>query len=173
MKKLIQSLVLAGVLAATGGAAFAQMGDGMMGHEGMPHRDLAKMAQMHAKHLADLKAKLKITATQEAAWTTFTEAMKPPTGMMGKHPDRAEMDKLTTPERIDKMRAMHKERMSTVEAAMDKRDEATKTFYAALSAEQKKIYDAENAKMGMRGEGQHRMHGGTDTKPAPAPVPKQ
>jgi hypothetical protein len=171
MKKLIQSLLMAGVLAASGGAAFAQMGDGMKGHEGMPHRDLAKMEQMHAKHLADLKAKLKITASQEAAWTTFTEAMKPPADMMGKHPDRAEMDKLTTPERIDKMRAMHKERMATMEAAMDKRDEATKTFYATLSAEQKKTYDAENAKMGMRDKGQHRMHGATDAKPAP--VPKQ
>jgi hypothetical protein len=129
------------------------------------------MAQMHAKHLADLKAKLKITASQEAAWTTFTEAMKPPAGMMGKHPDRAEMDKLTTPERIDKMRAMHKEHMAEMEAAMDKRADATKTFYAALSTEQKKTFDAEHAKMGMRDEGQRRMHGATDAKPAP--VPKQ
>jgi Spy/CpxP family protein refolding chaperone len=169
MKKLIQSLVIAGVLASAGGAAFAQMGDGMIGHEGMPHRDPAKMALMHAKHLADLKAKLKITAPQEAAWSAFTESMKPPTDMMGKHPDRAEMDKLTTPERIDKMRALHKEHMTAMEAAMDKRAEATKTFYAALSAEQKKTFDAEHAKMDMRGDSQHRMHGGSDTKPAPAP----
>ncbi len=169
MKKLIQSLVMAGVMAAAGGAAFAQMGDGMMGHDGMHHRDPAKMEQMHAKHLGDLKAKLKITASQEAAWTTFADAMKPPADMMGKHPDRAEMDKLTTPERIDKMRALHKEHMTTMEAAMDKRGEATKTLYAALSAEQKKTFDAEHAKMGMRGDGQHRMHGGPDGKQAPAP----
>ncbi|NVO06283.1 MAG: Spy/CpxP family protein refolding chaperone, partial [Rhodoferax sp.] len=103
MKKLIQSLLVAGVLASAGGVAFAQMGGGMMEHGGMHHMDPARMAQMHAKHLADLKAKLKITGSQEAAWTSFAEAMKPPADMMGKRPDRAEMDKLTTPERIDKM----------------------------------------------------------------------
>ena len=174
MKKLIQSLVVAGLMAAAGGAAFAQMGEGMMGHDGMQHRDPARMAQMHAKHLADLKAKLKITASQEPAWTAFSDAMKPPADMMGKRPDRAEMDKLPTPERIDKMRALHKEHMTVMEAAMDKRAEATKTFYAALSAEQKKTFDAEHAKhdkMGMRGDGQHRMHGGPDAKPAPAAKP--
>jgi hypothetical protein len=89
--------------------------------------------------------------------------------MMGKHPDRAEMDKLTTPERIDKMRAMHKEHMAKMETAMDQRAEATKTLYAALSAEQKKIFDDEHAKMDMRGDAKHRMHGGADAKQAPAP----
>ena len=167
MKKLIQSMVVAGVLAVAGSAAFAQMGEGMMGHEGMPHRDPAKMAQMHAKHLADLKAKLKLTASQETAWNAFAEAMKPPTDMMNKRPDPAEMEKLTTPERIDKMRALHKEHMTEMEANMDKRAEATKAFYAALSAEQKKTFDAEHAKMGMRAEGKHQMNGGPDAKPAP------
>jgi Spy/CpxP family protein refolding chaperone len=169
MKKLIQTLVIAGVMATAGGAAFDQMGDDMMGHDGMHHRDPAKMAQMHAKHLADLKAKLKITAAQEATWATFTEAMKPPVDRMGKRPDRAEMDKLTTPERIDKMRALHKEHMAAMEAAMDQRAEATKALYAALTAEQKKTFDAEHAKMGMHGDPQHPMHGNPEAKPAPAP----
>ncbi len=155
MKKLIQSLVVAGLMATAGGVAFAQA-DGMMGHGGM-HGEPAKMAQMHAKHLADLKAKLKITTAQESAWTTFADSMKPPSDMMGKRPDRAEMDKLTTPERIDKMRALHKERMAAMEAAMDKRGDATKTFYATLSPEQKKVFDDEFAKMGRRGEHEHHM----------------
>lgn len=166
MKKLIQSMVVAGVLAVAGGAAFAQMGEGMMGHEGMQRKDPAKMAQMHAKHQADLKAKLKITASQEAAWSVFAEATKPPADMMNKRPDRAEMDKLTTPERIDKMRAMHLEHMATMQANMDKRAEATKTFYAALSAEQKKTFDAEHAKMGKHSGGKHQMNGGPNAKPA-------
>jgi Spy/CpxP family protein refolding chaperone len=171
MKKRIQSLVMAGVMAAAGGTAFAQMGDGMMGHDGMHHWDPAKMAQLHAKHLAELKAKLKITASQEAAWTTFSDAMKPPADMMANRPDRAEMDKLPTPERIDKMRALHKEHMTAMEAAMDKRAEATKTLYAALSAEQKKTFDSEHAKMGMRGDRQHQTHGAPDAKLAPATKP--
>ena len=169
MKKLIQSLVIAGVMATAGAAAFAQMGDGMMGHGGM-HGDPAKMAQMHAKHLEELRAKLKITASQEAAWKTFADSMKPPADM-GKRPDRAELDKLPTPERIDKMRALHKEHMAAMEAAMDKRADATKAFYAALSPEQQKTFDAEHAKMGKRGgdDRQHKdMHGGMGDKPAPA-----
>jgi hypothetical protein len=171
MKKLIQSLVIAGVMATAGGAAFAQMDGGMMDHDGMYQMGQAKRVQMHAKRLADLKVKLKITTSQEAAWTSFTDAMKPPAEMMGKRPDRAEMDKLSTPERIDKMRALHKERMATMEAAMDQRGDATKTFYATLSTEQQKVFDAEFAKMGPRGEHNHRMeHGGA--KP-PAQPPKQ
>lgn len=170
MKKLIQSLVIAGVMATAGSAAFAQMDHGKMGHGGM-HGDPAKMEQMHAKHLGDLKAKLKITASQEAAWTAFASGMKHPADM-GKRPDRAEMDKLTTPERLEKMRSMHKERMAAMDMAMDKRIEATKTFYAALTPEQQKTFDAEHAKMdkgGKRGGGgrDHKgMHGGMGDKPA-------
>jgi Spy/CpxP family protein refolding chaperone len=62
---------------------------------------------------------------------------------------------------------MHKEHMAVMEAAMDKRAEATKTFYATLSAEQKKTFDEEHARMDKRGEKAHHMPGGPDTKPAP------
>ncbi len=169
MKKLIQSLVIAGVMATAGSAAFAQMDHGMMGHGGK-QRDSAKMEQRHAKHVGDLKAKLKITASQEPAWTAFTTNMKPPAGM-GTPPDRAMMDKLSTPERLDKMRAMHKERMTAMDAAMDKRVEATKTLYAALTPEQQKTFDAEHAKMDKRGGSgrDHKgMHDGMGGKQAPA-----
>ena len=170
MKKFIQTLVVAGVMAAAGGAAFAQVGEGMAGHEGMQRHDPAKMAQMHARHLSNLKARLKLTASQEAAWTAFTEAMKPPADMLAKRPDRAEMDKLSTPERLDKMRTLHKEHMAVIDAGMDKRAEATKTFYFALTAEQKKTFDAEHAKMGMHDGSEHRMqHGNPDAKPAQPP----
>jgi len=170
MKKLIQSLLLAGVMATATGAAFAQMDGGMPGHDGMHQMDPAKRAQMHAKHLANLKAKLKITASQEAAWNTFADSMKPPADMMGKRPDRAEMEKLTTPERIDKMQALHKEHMAAMEAMMNKHAEATKAFYAVLSPEQQKTFDAETAKMGPHGDRDHRMNHGDNKSPQP---PKQ
>jgi periplasmic protein CpxP/Spy len=168
MKKLVQSLLLAGVMVAAGGAAYAQMDGGMMEHGGMQHMDPAKMAQRHAKHLADLKAKLKITAAQETAWNTFADSMKPPMDMMGKHPDRTEMEKLSTPERIDKMRALHKEHMATMEAAMDKRADATKAFYTTLSPEQQKTFDVEFDKMGRHGDRNHKMDPGS-AKPAQQP----
>lgn len=130
-----------------------------------------RMAERVAKHQAELKAKLKITPAQEGAWTTFTAAMKPPAhmagGRMGMRHDpkvKAEMEKLTTPERIDKMQAMRAERMKTMSAEMDKRGAATKTFYAVLSSEQKAVFDAITPFMGRRGGpgmgGEHGGHGG-------------
>ena len=125
-----------------------------------------------AKRQAELKTKLKITPAQEGAWTTFTASMKPPANMaggMGMRHDpkvKAEMDKLTTPERIDQMRVLRAERMTTMNAEMDKRGAATKTFYAVLSPEQKAVFDAvamrggRHGGHGMRGEGGG--HGGKD-----------
>lgn len=118
----------------------------------------ADRAQRHAKHLANLKAELKLTAAQEPAWTTFTTALQP-----GERParlDRQGMDQLTTPERIDRMRALRAQHA----AEADRRGEATKAFYAALTPEQQKTFDAKahrgHRMGGMKGgEGRHRGHG--------------
>jgi len=156
--KSLNTLVLAGLLATVGtGAALAQApvpammpASGAMGGQHMDkmnRQDPAKMQAWVAKHQADLKAKLKITAQQEAAWTTYTAAMQPP-AHMDQRPmagQRAEMDKLTTPERIDKMQALQTERMAERSAKMKKHGDATKAFYAVLSPEQKKTFDAEHA----------------------------
>ena len=50
--------------------------------------------------------------------------------------------------RIDKMKALRTQHMTDMNAAMDKRDQATKTLYAALSPEQQKVFDSEHARMG-------------------------
>ena len=124
----------------------------------------AKMGERHAKHLAkhlaDLKGKLKLEAGQEAAWSTFEQSMQMPGKSMAR-PDRAAMAKLTTPERIDQMQA-HK---ALRDAEMQKHADATKTFYAALNANQKKVFDSETARAmqstggGMRhGESGHHSH---------------
>ena len=176
----LNELVLAGLLTTFGASAMAQsaapaapgaaasipssehMGQHMGQHMG--HHDPAKMQAIMAKHQADLKAKLKLTPAQEGAWTAYTAAMQRPAGM-GMHPSdaqRAEMDKLTTPERVDKMRAMRSERMAQMAAEMDKRGNATKTFYAVLTPEQQKVFDAEHQKRGAQGE--HRGQGGPEQK---------
>lgn len=147
MKNSTKAIVLAAVLAATGASAFAAQ-DGTERPEGGPraeHRrmDPAKMEEMHAKRSAELKEKLKITPAQEGAWNTFTAAMKPPARDAAQRPDRAELEKLPTPERLDKMRALRTQHMNDMAAAMDKRDQATKTLYAALTPEQKKLFDAQ------------------------------
>ncbi|OGA99538.1 MAG: hypothetical protein A3E79_06260 [Burkholderiales bacterium RIFCSPHIGHO2_12_FULL_61_11] len=172
----LNALLVAGLLAAAGTTATAQgmpaapvagpaaagMHAGKSGDRMMGHRDPAKRQARMLKRQAELKATLKITPAQEAAWTSFTASMQPPARNARPTPEqRAEFAKLSTPERIDKMRALRTQRMAERSAAMDQRGEATKTFYAALSAEQQKAFDAAHAKFGQRdGRGHHQggMH---------------
>jgi Spy/CpxP family protein refolding chaperone len=136
------------------------MGEGMQRH-GMGQGDPAKMQAMMDKRHAALKAQLKLTPAQEGAWTTFTAAMKPPAKAMAGRPDPAEMAKLTTPERIEKMKAMRAQHMGEMTADMDKRGEAAKVFYAVLTPEQQKVFDAHT----MPGHG--RSHAGQAGKGMP------
>jgi hypothetical protein len=108
-----------------------------------------RMEQRMARREARLKTLLQITPAQEGAWNTFTAAMRPPANMQ--RPPREDFSKLTTPERIDRMRAMRAQRM----AMMDKRADATKTFYAQLSPAQQKAFDEVTA----RRFGGHHRHG--------------
>ena len=165
----LNSFVLAGLLATIGASAMAQAPAAPAAPAGpqrehMGRHDPAKMQAMMAKHQAELKAKLKITPAQEGAWTAYTTAMQPPAHGARPTPEqRAEFDKLTTPQRIDKMREMRTQRMTDMNAAMDRRGAATKTLYAALSPEQQKTFDAEHKKHGHRGHhgdrGEHRGQG--------------
>jgi Spy/CpxP family protein refolding chaperone len=108
----------------------------------------ARMQERMAKRADALKQKLQITAAQEPAWSSFTSAMRP--AARPQRPDRAAMARMTTPERIDQMRAMRTQRI----AEMDRRSDATKAFYATLSPEQKKVFDAQATR-----RGGHQGHG--------------
>jgi len=99
-----------------------------------------------ARRAAALKQKLQLTAAQESAWTTYTAAMQPPAA----GPDRpapGSLEKLTTPERIDRMKALRAQHA----AEADRRGDSTKTFYAALTPAQQKVFDAETARHHMGG----------------------
>lgn len=125
-----------------------------------------KMAERRTQRLAALKQKLAITPEQEAAWTAWTGALQQhgPMAAAGHARDRAkereqmraEMAQLTTPERIDRMRALRAQHQSR----MDQRADATKAFYAALNAEQRKLFDAETARLMQRGGHRGDHHGG-------------
>ena len=162
MKSVFKPLLIGGLLATVGFTAVAQgtgHGEGMRHDKGDP----AKMQQMMAKRQDDLKAKLKLVPTQEPAWTAFIGNIKPPAASTTAHPDRAAIEKMTTPERIDFMKTMRASR----DAEMDKRADATRAFYTTLNAEQKKVFDAEHMNPGGRHGGRHggsRMH-----HPASAP----
>ena len=90
------------------------------------------------KHMADLKIRLQISTSQEAAWTTFHDAIQPPAERPASLDPRA-MEKLSTPERIDAIRKIR----AQVNSTSEHRESATKAFYAALTAPQQKVFDLE------------------------------
>lgn len=185
MKSVFKPVLLAALLASAGLAAYSQapqapaggtMGAaGPMMHQGMRHERMSRMdpARMQAridKRLAALKAELKLAPAQEGAWTSFAAAMKPSADLMkarqAKRAERAEIAKLPTPERIDKMKALRTQRLGEMNTAMDLRGEATKVFYATLTPEQKKTFDAQTQRHQHRAGG---WRGGPrDGKAAPA-----
>ncbi len=173
MKSMLKPLFIAGLLATAGLTAFSQspmnpMGAGM-GHDRMDkrgHMDPSRMQAHMDKKNAALKAKLKLTAAQEAGWATYVAAMKPPADMMARQAQHAELAKLPTPERIDKMKTLHGQHMAEMTTAMDKQGEATKTFYATLTPEQKKTFDG--APMPHRGDKGHMSGLGAGKGPGPA-----
>jgi hypothetical protein len=108
-------------------------------HGGM---DPAQRQERFTRRMAELKQKLQITPAQESAWTSFTTAMRPTT--MRSRMDRDALARLSTPDRIDQMRALRNERM----AQMDRQGDAVKAFYATLDAQQKKLFDETAARHG-------------------------
>lgn len=158
VKLHLKPLLVSSVLAVASLVAVAQPAANPPPVQGKPHAvrmDPAKMQERMAQRQAELKAKLQLSAGQEAAWNTYLAALKPPADMQ--RPSREEREKrraefaaMTTPQRIDQMQAMHQRR----EAAMAQRAEATKGFYAALTPAQQKLFDASTLR-GMGGPGHH------------------
>lgn len=175
MKSFFKPVLLAAALATAGFAAFSQVPGadqdcmvgqgpqyGGMHHDRMGQFDPAKMQARIEQRASALKAQLKLTPAQEGAWTTFTAAMKPTGAMLPNRPDREQLAKLSMPERIDTMQALRSRRLADVTAAMAQRGEATKAFYAVLTPEQQKAFDASTARhFGQDGRmGGHRGHRG-------------
>ncbi len=90
-------------------------------------------------HMQKLKTALKLSPDQEPAWTALAGAMAPPA--RPQRPDRAEMEKLSMPERLDKMKQLMSQHHEARMAEMDKHAAAVKSFYAVLTPEQKKTFD--------------------------------
>lgn len=186
MKPFVKrSLIVTAILAGIVGVSATAIAQGMGQHQGMDpqmhghqmgqrghgpqaggdakqweERRAQRMEQMqkrHAEQQAQLKSALKITASQEAAWNAYVAgtAPNPPANAPGMA--REDWSKLTTPQRLEKMQALRAER----DSAMSKRIDAVKTFYAALTPEQQKVFDTQAHggfhRAGMNGE--HRMGG--------------
>lgn len=102
---------------------------------GMERPDPAAMAARRAERL---RAALQLRPDQEPALRTFLDTMRPPEGAREAwRRDRQETAQLTTPQRLDRMKA----RMAERQARFDKRAAATIRFYAQLSPAQQKAFD--------------------------------
>ncbi len=130
----------------------------------------AQMQKRMAERQAALKAELKLTPEQEPAWNAFIARTQPQTGAMPRQGTREDWSKLTTPQRLDKMQALKAER----DAAMAKRVDAIKSFYAVLNADQQKVFDSkqlggfQRAGMHRGHRGEHRHHGEQPSVKKPA-----
>lgn len=108
-----------------------------------------KMAEHAARREAALHDALKLTPEQESAWTTYTTKMH--TGQPMQRPDHEQMEKMSAPERMEKMLAM----MRDGERHLADRLEATKPLYAVLTPAQRAVFDQQTA-----GKHHHGEHGG-------------
>ena len=111
-------------------------------HRQNKEQRMERWQQRRAQHMEEVKAGLQLTPQQATAWADFTAAMQP--GPRHAQLDALEsMENLTTPERIDRMRAMRIQRA----AQADQQGDAVKRFYAMLSAPQQKTFDQQMHRM--------------------------
>lgn len=165
MKKT--TLALACALALTGaGASFAQppaAAPGAPGPMRMQRMDPAQMqahrAQMIERRAQRLRDALQLTQAQEPALRAFLQSAAPPADRMQRRQAQRpgpDARPATTPERLDRQRA----RMAERQQMFERRAEATKRFYAALTPAQQKAFDALRPMGGRRGgHGGHDGHG--------------
>lgn len=145
-RKFVQSLFLAaGVGAFVAGPAMADPGCDLKGRHAERH---ARMMEQHHNQLHDA---LKLTAEQEPAWKTLIESEQPRPALSGGQPE--DWAKLNAPERAEKMLELSKAR----QVQMAEHVAALKTFYAALTPEQQKVFEDFHSG----------HHGGMAGKPGP------
>ncbi len=117
------------------------------GAPGHHHGDPAARQAKRAERMAEA---LQLRPEQQGALNAFLDAVKRPGGMHDHmRGDQDQGETLTTPQRLDKMLA----RMDEMHARLVTRVQATKTFYAQLSPEQQKAFDAMGGGFGRHDHG--------------------
>ena len=127
-----------------------------------PEQRQAKMAEFKAKRMerqaarqARLQEALKLTPAQQPVWQAFVASMTPPQrgDRAGQRLDKEQRAALTAPQRLERRIAMQKQRTARMEARLS----ALNSLYAALTPEQRKVFDEQ--KQGRRGGRHHGGHG--------------
>lgn len=134
----LKKLAFAGLLVLVCGTAFAEHGHGCDKGKFDKANWQEHRLEHFEKHQERLHTILQLSSAQETAWKTYQAQIKPQEKV--EHPDVAELNKLNTLQRLDKMEAWDKER----DTRQAERAKAVRAFYAQLNDAQKKAFD-ENA----------------------------
>jgi Spy/CpxP family protein refolding chaperone len=138
--RFAKPVLAAAILAAAGltyaGQAVAETGKSVERCEkGWSKGDFKKRAE---ERMNRLRQDLKLTADQEAAWTTWTGKVTASLEeAKAKRPDFKAMSDLSAPERMEKYIGYRKEKQARMEAGLAD----LKAFYATLTPEQRKVFD--------------------------------
>lgn len=163
---LMSGLVLAISAAFLSPVAMAARGgcDGM-GPEGGRggEQQSSRMAERMKERQQKLHESLKLNPEQEKAWVKFQDSH--PMRDNADRPDRAALEKLSAPERAEKMLEQSRKHQD----AMSKHVSAMKAFYDTLTPEQKKTFDEHSMMRPQRGE----RPGRGSAQGADAPAAKQ
>ena len=145
MKSIAKSLLLAALIALACTAVSAQQAPTPASEtsdqsaQGRP-QIRERITAHRLKRAAELKSKLALRPEQEPAWEGLMAALKPQGP--AKRPARAEIEQLSTPERLDKILAQRKQR----DVEVEKRIASIKVYYATLTPEQQRIFDTQTAR---------------------------
>lgn len=171
-KSTIASLALATSLSALAltGVSHAQVNSQPPATHSAPHAEMRakmqeRMAERRADRAKDLATVLRLRPEQMPALNAFLDSQRGPgrgaqaggprQGAPGQRADRGAM---TTPERLDRQAERGQQR----QARMQARTESLRTFYAALSPDQRQVFDAMTRLRGSEGgpRGGGMGHGG-------------
>ncbi len=127
-----------------------------------PEQRQAKMAEFRAKRVemraarqARLAESLKLTPAQQPVWQAFVASMTPPQKgeRAGQRLTKEQRAALTAPQRLERRIALQKQRTARMEARLS----ALNSLYAALTPEQRKLFDEQQQHR--RGGRHHGGHG--------------
>ena len=125
-----------------------------------PEQRQAKMAEFKAKHAehraarqAKLAETLKLSPAQQPVWQAFVASTAPSQQGKGagQRLSKEQRAALTAPQRLERRIAMQKARTARMEARLS----ALNSLYAALTPEQRKVFDEQQQRRGGRHHGGH------------------
>lgn len=140
-KQLLISLAVLGLAGTTLGARAADPATGQPG----------QWEARAASHRQQLHDALHLTPAQETAWNNYLAAT--PRHDAGQRPQRGEWQAMSAPERLERQIAMARRHADAMQARLA----ALQPFYASLTPEQKKVFDAQS---GHHGRHHGMRHGG-------------